>query len=84
MEDTINIKVGERFRKIRRKIGLSQTGLAKKLGISREHINRIENDKSPPSTKLIINLAEDYNISFDWLLFNKAEIKELGHYLLSL
>ena len=45
----------ETLRYIRKDLGLSQDELAQRIGISREHISRMENSREPIST--VIKLA---------------------------
>lgn len=47
-----------RVRYYRRKKGLTQLTLARVIGVSRQTINLIENDKYNPSLDLIIKLAK--------------------------
>lgn len=47
-----------RVKSFRMEIGLSQLELAKAIGVSRQTINMIENDKYNPSLDLCINLAK--------------------------
>ncbi|MDK6788190.1 helix-turn-helix transcriptional regulator, partial [Actinotignum timonense] len=41
----------------RKNLGLSQLGLVKQIGVSRQTINMIENNKYNPTLELCINLA---------------------------
>ncbi|HEL2575883.1 TPA: helix-turn-helix transcriptional regulator [Streptococcus suis] len=47
-----------RVKSFRTELGLSQLELAKAIGVSRQTINMIENDKYNPSLDLCINLAK--------------------------
>ncbi|HFI0304078.1 TPA: helix-turn-helix transcriptional regulator [Streptococcus suis] len=47
-----------RVKSFRMELGLSQLELAKAIGVSRQTINMIENDKYNPSLDLCINLAK--------------------------
>lgn len=46
-----------RVKEFRTEAGLSQLALAQAIGVSRQTINMIENDKYNPSLDLCINLA---------------------------
>ncbi len=63
-----------RVREFRLNLGLSQLALAKKIGIARQTVNLIENNKYNPSLDLCIKLAEtletDLNTLF-WETRNK-------------
>jgi putative transcriptional regulator len=47
-----------RVKQFRKKQGLSQLSLAKQIGVARQTINLIENNKYNPSLDLCINLAK--------------------------
>ena len=46
-----------RVKEFRKELGMSQLELAKDIGVSRQTINMIENDKYNPSLELCLNLA---------------------------
>ena len=46
-----------RVQKFRKKLGISQLDLAKYIGVSRQTINMIENNKYNPTLELCLNLA---------------------------
>ena len=45
-------------REFRKNLGLSQLELAKSIGVSRQTINMIENNKYNPTLELFLNLAK--------------------------
>ncbi|SDO71369.1 putative transcriptional regulator [Streptococcus equinus] len=47
-----------RVKEFRTNLGLSQLALAKQIGIARQTVNLIENNKYNPSLELCIKLAE--------------------------
>lgn len=47
-----------RLREFRQKMNLSQNALAKEIGVARQTINLIENNKYNPSLDLCIKLAK--------------------------
>ncbi|WP_423218296.1 helix-turn-helix transcriptional regulator [Streptococcus equinus] len=57
-----------RVKEYRTALGLSQLALAKQIGIARQTVNLIENNKYTPSLELYIKLAEalgtDLNVLF--------------------
>lgn len=69
--------IGQNIKKYRKEIGLTQTQLAKKLGIIQSNIHRWEADKIIPSIETIKKLAETLDISVDGLLFTEKERKRL-------
>ena len=46
-----------RVNEFRKELGISQLELAKDIGVSRQTINMIENDKYNPTLELCLNLA---------------------------
>ncbi|MDW4517644.1 helix-turn-helix transcriptional regulator [Staphylococcus saprophyticus] len=51
----------------RKRTGVSQENLSEKLGVSRQTINAIENDKYDPSLSLAFKLAKLFNVTVDEL-----------------
>ncbi|KRM41913.1 helix-turn-helix transcriptional regulator [Lentilactobacillus parafarraginis] len=64
-----------RVREYRKKQGLSQFALAERIGVARQTINLIENDKYNPSLNLCIDLAKTLGTDLN-TLFTAIETKE--------
>ena len=65
-----------RVREFRNSLGLSQLELAKKIGVSRQTINMIENNKYNPTLELCINLALALETDLNTLFWNdKNDLK---------
>lgn len=60
--------VADRIKSLREQAGMSQTELAKLLGITRSSVNAWELGISVPSTPYIVELANIFKISTDYLL----------------
>lgn len=60
--------IGNRIKEIREKTGLTQTELAKKLGLTRSGVNAWEMGVSIPSAQYLIGLANLFKVSTDYLL----------------
>ncbi len=62
-----------RVKEFRKELGMSQLELAKDIGVSRQTINMIENDKYNPTLELCLNLARslqtDLNSLFGKMIF---------------
>lgn len=58
----------KRIKLLREAAGMTQTELAKKLGITRSSINAWEMGISVPSTQYIVELARMFKVSSDYLL----------------
>lgn len=61
-------QIAERISYLREKNQLTQATLAKKLGISRSAVNAWEMSLSVPSTQKIVELAQLFHVSTDYLL----------------
>ncbi|HEM5159396.1 helix-turn-helix transcriptional regulator [Streptococcus suis] len=60
-----------RVKDYRRLLGISQLDLAKAIGVSRQTINMIENNKYNPSLDLCINLAKALQTDLNSLFWNE-------------
>ena len=60
--------IGEKIKKIRKDMKISQSDMSKTLGINRNQLSRIENNHSEISAKNIETLCTKYNISINELL----------------
>ena len=59
-----------RVKNYRLLLGISQLDLAKAIGVSRQTINMIENNKYNPSLDLCINLAKALQTDLNSLFWN--------------
>lgn len=72
--------IGKRIKELREQNGLTQTFLAKKLGLSRSAINAWEMGVSVPSTQYLMELARLFKVSADYLLgIDTAEKVDISH-----
>ncbi len=60
--------IADRIKSLREEKKMTQTDLAKLLGITRSSVNAWEMGISVPSTQYVIELAEFFKISTDYLL----------------
>ena len=60
--------VADRIKRLREQYGITQSELAKQLGITRSSVNAWEMGISTPSTQYIIELASIFDVSTDFLL----------------
>ncbi len=60
--------VAERIKNLRMSNDMTQTDLAKKLNITRSSVNAWEMGISTPSTTYIVELAQLFHVSTDYLL----------------
>lgn len=59
---------GDRLRELREREGISQEELAKRLKISEAQIWRIENTDAAPRGETLVNIADYFDVSTDYLL----------------
>lgn len=70
------IKLSERIKFVREKLGISQSVLAKELGLeSPMAISSYESGKTEPDTSKLIKLSKMANVTLDWLLTGEGEMK---------
>lgn len=60
--------LGEKIYKLRKEKGLSQEGLAEKVGTTRQAISKWENDQGYPETEKLLLLSNVFEVSTDYLL----------------
>ena len=58
-----------RVKEFRKELGISQLELAKDIGVSRQTINMIENDKYNPTQELCLNLARSLQTDLNSLFW---------------
>jgi len=59
---------GRRLRKIRQSRNLSLKDVADALGTSKSTIGNIERETKPASLEMVINLADFFDVSIDYLV----------------
>ena len=60
--------IGERIKDLREKLNMTQTALARRLGLSRSAVNAWEMGMSIPSVPYLLQLSELFRVSVDYLL----------------
>lgn len=60
--------ISERIKELRDQNGYTQSELAKKLHLSRSAVNAWEMGTSVPSTQFLVELANIFNVSTDYIL----------------
>ena len=59
--------IGQRLKVLRQSLGLTQSQMAAELGVSASYITLIEADQRPASAKLLLRLAEVYDLNISEL-----------------
>lgn len=62
------IHVGERIKELRTSLGLTQSDLAKKVGLTYIQIGRYETKKAQPSSDVLQKIAQALNTTNDFLM----------------
>ena len=62
--------VGIRLKQLRKDLHLTQEEAADKLGISRARYSHFENGRNEPDNELLLDMANFYNVTVDYLLGN--------------
>jgi transcriptional regulator with XRE-family HTH domain len=68
------VSLGQRIRKRRQVLKITQQDLSQALGVSPQHVSLIEQDKTTPSFVLLPKLAEQLGVSIDYLVSGKEGI----------
>ena len=69
------MEIGKRVRTRREALGLTQNELAGELGVTHQHISRIEGGHAVPSLDLLVGLARKLGTTSDWLLTGEETAK---------
>lgn len=80
-KDILEVKAKVRLPKLRKELGLSQTALAKELGVAQNTISQWETGAREIDFKNIRRLCERFNVSADYLLgipskWNRGQYEE--------
>ena len=68
------INIADRIKYLRDKNGMTQTHLAKKLGISRSAVNAWEMGLSLPSLANVMEMSKIFNVTTDYILNLQSKV----------
>lgn len=68
---------GARIKKLRTAYGLTQEQLSQHLNISDSHLRRLESGASGGSIDLLVEIAEYFDVSLDYLILGKTLSNEI-------
>ena len=71
----IKLKVGQRIKDLRKKLGLSQEGLANEAEVDRTYVTDVENGRRNVSVEILERLIKALKISISEF-FNSKEFKK--------
>ena len=66
--------IAERVKEIRKKAGLTQQQFGDQIGFHKNHIHYVETGKAHPSEDFLNQVADTFNISYDWLMTGTGEM----------
>jgi len=64
--------VGERLAKVRRQLNYSRQEMARMLGLNHSGYSKNESGETFPGVNTLSLLQKNFDISMDWLIFNKG------------
>ena len=70
------VEFGERLRELRKGKGLSQEAMAELLNTSKTHYGNMERGKKGVSIDFLLEIAETFHVSTDYLLTGKESGRE--------
>jgi transcriptional regulator with XRE-family HTH domain len=71
----IRLSIGPRLRLLRNQYNYPVDEMARKLGLSRSGYSKNENSMTLPKPETLHRLEKDFDISMNWLFFNKGPIR---------
>ena len=66
--------IGERIKKVRKELNLTQQNLADKISIKQNSVALIESGKRNPSEQTLTLICREFRVSEDWLKNGKGEM----------
>ncbi|MBP8994753.1 MAG: helix-turn-helix transcriptional regulator [Bacteroidales bacterium] len=67
------VKIGAKVRELRLQHDLTQLTFAKKIGVTRVEITKIETGKQKIYLKTLVRISQEFDVSLDWLVFGAEE-----------
>lgn len=65
------MSIGKQIAELRKQKGLTQENVAEKCGVSRQAVTKWESDEGTPQIDNLIELADLFNVSLDYLIRGK-------------
>lgn len=68
------VECGERLKKVRAHLKISQKDFAAYLGVAASYLSEIESGKTRPGYNFLIKLVEVFKVSSNWILLGTGEM----------
>lgn len=68
------LSLGERIRKVRRTLDLTQEAFCNRIGLKRNSISLVESDKRNISDQAILSICREFNVNEEWLRNGNGEM----------
>lgn len=68
------MNLGERIRKVRRTLDLTQEAFCNRIGLKRNSISLVESDKRNISDQAILSICREFNVNEEWLRNGTGEM----------
>ena len=65
---------GEKLKKIRNSLNLSQRGMAEAIGIKTRTYEAYERNENEPPYSMLVVLCDKYNLNLNWFIANKGDV----------
>lgn len=66
--------MNERFKQIRKALGMTQDEFSSKISLSRNFIAQIESGTKTPSDRTVSDVCREFNVNGDWLRTGNGEM----------
>ena len=76
-ENAMKRTLGEKISELRKQQGLTQDGLAEKMGVTSQAVSKWENDLSIPDLPVLLELSGFFHVTLDELVREKEETVRL-------
>lgn len=70
----MSAKLGERIAKVRNHYHLTQTQFGEQIGVSRDVITNLENNRTTPDNLFIGRICDLYNVNENWIKTGNGDI----------
>ena len=65
---------GERVREIRKSLNLTLEKFGEKLGVKKNAISQLENERNSLTDQMAKSICREYNVNYDYLVYGEGEM----------